>query len=117
MNEKKEFSYFKSGLAIGVSMGIIGGVAATFWHQKKRTVDADLVLENVKKAFLKEGPIEGSWIEFEKKPRRKFAIHSKTYTGGISRLEDGVMVQYEFTADAYTGTVIDVNRSKDEQNL
>ncbi|MBO6456034.1 peptidase, partial [Enterococcus faecalis] len=57
--------------------------------------------------------IEGSWIEFEKKPLRKFAIHSKTYTGGICRIEDDGIVQYEFTADAYTGTVIDIQRLKD----
>lgn len=113
MNEENELSYFKGGLAIGVSLGIISGIASTLWYQKQRTVDADLVLENVKEAFLKEGPIEGSWIEFEKKPLRKFAIHSKIYNGGISRLEDGVMVQYEFTADALTGTVIDVKRIKE----
>ncbi|MDU7009017.1 MAG: peptidase, partial [Enterococcus faecalis] len=51
--------------------------------------------------------------EFEKKPLRKFAIHSKTYTGGICRIEDDGIVQYEFTADAYTGTVIDIQRLKD----
>lgn len=113
MNEENELSYFKGGLAIGVSLGIISGIASTLWYQKKHTLDADLVLENVKDAFLKEGPIEGSWIEFGKKPLRKFAVHSKTYNGGISRLEDGIMVQYEFTADAFTGTVIDVKRIKD----
>lgn len=113
MNEENEFSYFKGGLAIGVSLGILSGVASTLWYQKKRTLDADLVLEDVKEAFLQEGPIEGSWIEFEKKPLRKFAIHSKTYHGGISRLEDGIMVQYEFVADAITGTVIDVTRIKE----
>ena len=58
-------------------------------------------------------PFKGSWIEFEKKPLRKFAIHSKTYTGGICRIEDDGIVQYEFTADAYTGTVIDIQRLKD----
>lgn len=112
MNNENELGYFKGGLVLGVSLGIIGGIASTLWYQKKRTIDADIVLENVKEAFLNEGPIEGSWIEFEQKPLRKFAIRSKTYTGGISRLEDGVRVQYEFIADAYTGTVIDVTRVK-----
>lgn len=113
MNDENELSYFKGGLALGVSVGILSGIASAMWYHKKRTMDADLVLEDVKEAFLKEGPIEGSWIEFEKKPLRKFAIHSKTYNGGISRLEDGNMVQYEFIADAYTGTVIDIKRLKD----
>jgi predicted small secreted protein len=30
------------------------------------------------------------------------------YYGGISRKEDGVLVQYEFIADAYTGTILDL---------
>lgn len=113
MNNENELSYFKGGLALGVSVGILSGIASTLWYNKKRTIDADLVLATIKEAFLKEGPIEGSWIEFEKKPLRKFAIHSKTYSGGISRLEDGKMIQYEFIADAYTGTVIDIKRLKD----
>lgn len=112
MDNENEISYFKGGLALGISLGIISGVASTLWYQTKHTMDADAVLENVKAAFLIEGPIEGSWIEFEKKPLRKFAIHSKTYSGGITRLEDGARIQYEFLADAYTGTVIDVKRIK-----
>ncbi|EFT98770.1 peptidase propeptide and YPEB domain protein [Enterococcus faecalis TX0043] len=113
MNEENELIYFKGGLALGVGLGLVGGIASTLFYHKKKTISADLVLENVKAAFLKEGPIEGSWIEFEKKPLRKFAIHSKTYTGGICRIEDDGIVQYEFTADAYTGTVIDIQRLKD----
>ena len=110
MGEENELSYFKGGLALGAGLGVVGGVLSTLWFQRNRTLDADLVLENIKDAFLKEGPIEGSWIEFEKKPLRKFAIHSKTYNGGISRIEDGSLVQYAFVADAQTGTVIDVTR-------
>ena len=110
MGEENELSYFKGGLLLGAGIGVLGGVFSTLWYQKRQTMDADLVLDNVKQAFLAEGPIEGSWIEFEKKPLRKFAIHSRTYNGGISRLEDGVLVQYEFVADAQTGTVIEVNR-------
>jgi len=110
MGEENELSYFKSGLALGAGLGVVSGVLSALWYQRNRTIDADFVLENVKDAFLKEGPIEGSWIEFEKKPLRKFAIHSKTYNGGISRVEDGSLVQYAFVADAQTGTVIEVTR-------
>lgn len=48
MNEENELTYFKGGLALGVGLGLVGGI-----------------------------------------------------------------VQYEFTADAYTGTVIDIQRLKD----
>ncbi|BAK20614.1 hypothetical protein MPTP_0115 [Melissococcus plutonius ATCC 35311] len=36
------------------------------------------------------------------------------YTGGICRFEDDELVHYEFLADAYTGTVVSVNRLKNE---
>lgn len=68
MNEENELTYFKGGLALGVGLGLVGGIASTLFYHKKKTISADLVLENVKAAFLKEGPIEGSWIEFEKSP-------------------------------------------------
>ena len=97
-------------LLIGLGIGVVSGVAGTIWYKNHKTIDADTVLENVKQAFLEEGPIEGSWIQFEKKPVQKFAIKSKIYTGGITRLEDDGLVQYEFTADAYTGTILDIYR-------
>ncbi|BCA86486.1 peptidase [Enterococcus saigonensis] len=112
MNNENEFSYFKGGLALGMSVGLVGGMASAFWLQQKRTLRADNVLHIVKEEFLKEGPIEGSWINFEKQPLRKFAIHSEGYEGGITRLEDDQLVTYEFLADAKTGTVLDVKRVK-----
>ncbi len=76
MGEENELSYFKNGPGNRCRwLGIVSGVLSTLWFQRNRTLDADFVLENIKDAFLKEGPIEGSWIEFEKKPLRKFAIH------------------------------------------
>ena len=68
--------------------------------KKKQSMNADDVLDQIKAAFLKEGPIEGSWINFEKQPLRKFAVTSQGYTGGITRTEDGQLITYEFLADA-----------------
>ncbi len=102
--------YFKNGLALGLGVGVLGGLASAFWYLNQKAMNADEVLSKIKEAFLKEGPIEGSWIQFEKKPLQKFAIKSKTYTGGITRKEDEELVQYEFIADAYTGTVLDIYR-------
>lgn len=110
MFEDEKYDYLGAGLLAGVVVGTIGGVVGALWFKKNKTINADVILENVKSAFLKEGPIEGSWIEFSKQPLQKFAIKSKTYTGGITRLEDLEMVQYEFIADAYTGTVLDIYR-------
>ncbi|WP_195495175.1 PepSY domain-containing protein [Enterococcus gallinarum] len=111
MINERPFNYFKNGLAIGVSVGFAGGIFSTLWMKKKQSMNADDVLDQIKAAFLKEGPIEGSWINFEKQPLRKFAVTSQGYTGGITRTEDGQLITYEFLADAKTGTVLDIQRS------
>lgn len=111
-NKNKEFYQhgLTTGVGIGLALGAIGGAALTYLYKKNRTLSADDILEKVKADFLQEGPIEGSWIHFKKEPLQKFAITSKTYTGGISRIEDGELAQYEFVADAYTGTILDIYR-------
>lgn len=114
MYEESEQAYFKGGLAVGLGLGLLSGVATALWYNRNKTMSADEVLATIKEAFLDEGSIEGSWISFEKEPTRKFAIHSKAYRGGISRIEDGEVVYYEFLADAYTGTVLDISRKKEQ---
>ncbi|MBF8808595.1 MAG: peptidase [Enterococcus lacertideformus] len=112
MYEECESSNFKSGLAIGIGLGLLSGITSMIWYQSKKTLSADQVLKQIKESFLEEGSIEGSWISFEKEPIIKFAIHSKAYRGGISRIEDGEIICYEFLADAYTGTVLEISRKK-----
>ena len=109
MENENQLSLFKGGLVLGLGVGLVGGVASTLWVKKRQRLSADAVLNTVKGAFLKEG----SWINFEKQPLRKFAVHSEGYTGGITRLEDGKLVSYEFLADAKTGTVLDIQRLKE----
>jgi predicted small secreted protein len=110
MINERPFNYFKNGLAIGVGVGLASGIFSTLWMKNKQSLRADDVLEQIKGAFLEEGPIEGSWINFEKQPLRKFAVTSQGYTGGITRTEDGQLITYEFLADAKTGTVLDIKR-------
>ncbi|AQP54096.1 peptidase [Vagococcus penaei] len=113
-NQKNAKDFYSKGLStgvgIGLTIGMISGAIATYFYKKNKTLSADDILEIVKTAFLQEGPIEGSWIHFKKEPSQKFAIKTKVYTGGISRIEDGELVQYEFVADAYTGSIIDIYR-------
>ncbi len=111
-NKNKEFYQhgLTTGMGIGLAVGAIGGAALAYFYKKNKTLSADDILERVKADFLQEGPIEGSWIHFKKEPFQKFAVQSKTYTGGISRIEDGELAQYEFLADAYTGTILDIYR-------
>lgn len=77
---------------------------------KRQTISADTILENLKNHFREEGPIDGSWIEMTKVPWKKFAYETSVYYGGISRVEENKLVQYEFIADAYTGSLIDIYR-------
>ena len=77
---------------------------------KKQAIHADSILEDIKSQFREEGPIDGSWIELTKVPWKKFAYTTDVYYGGISRLEENILVQYEFIADAYTGSLIDLYR-------
>ena len=111
MENEHPLHYFKNGLTIGLGLGFAGGIFSTIWLKKRQAMNADDVLDNIKAEFIKEGPIEGSWINFEKQPLRKFAITSQGYTGGITRTEDGQLVTYEFLADAHTGTVLDIQRA------
>ena len=39
---------------------------------------------------------------------QKHALKTKIYRGGIMRTRDGERQQFEFIADAYTGSVLDV---------
>ena len=43
-----------------------------------------------------------------KVPWEKYNYQTKVYYGGISRFEEGKITQYEFIADAYTGSVMDI---------
>ncbi|EUJ32864.1 hypothetical protein MFLO_06234 [Listeria floridensis FSL S10-1187] len=71
-------------------------------------ISGDVILENVKDAFKKEGPIEGSWIQLKKQHYKKYAIDTYVYHGGITAIREGEKKQFEFIADAKTGTVIDI---------
>lgn len=90
-----------SGIVIGASL-------TALCMGRKRKVNGDKILETVKKMFLADGPIEGSWIELHPVPLTRFSSETDVYYGGISRKEDDELVQYEFIADAYTGTVLDI---------
>ncbi|WP_413509589.1 hypothetical protein [Carnobacterium maltaromaticum] len=78
--------------------------------QKKKVIHGDEILDTVKNLFLEEGPIEGSWIELKRVPLRKFAFKTEVYYGGVSRIEEDQLMQYEFIADAHTGSILDLYR-------
>jgi predicted small secreted protein len=100
---------------LGAAVGAIGGYAATQIVSQKTKVSPEKVLEQVKKQFKQNGTISGSWIHMVAEPYEKQHIQYQVYKGGISKNQDGLNEQYEFIADALTGTLLDVNKITEDQ--
>ena len=62
---------FLAGVLTGVAAGIVVSEAIDRVNQN---VSADSVLKNVKDAFKKEGPIDGSWIVMKTEPYKTMSL-------------------------------------------
>ncbi len=93
---------------LGAAVGLIGGYVTKEILSQNINVSPEKVLENVKKQFKQHGPISGSWIHMEAEPYEKQQIAYHVYKGGISKNNNGTNEQFEFIADAQTGTILDV---------
>ncbi|WP_153730937.1 PepSY domain-containing protein [Sporosarcina obsidiansis] len=98
---------FLAGILTGVAAGVVVNEA---FNKLNEQVPADNVLKKVKEAFKEEGPIDGSWIVMKPEPYTNHVISMEVYRGGVSRMKDGRLEQYEFAADAKTGTVVELVR-------
>lgn len=110
---RKIRGYFKmnwKAFFLGTAAGLIGGYAIKEVFSNKINVSPEKVLEQVKNHFKQQGPISGSWIYMKAEPYEKSKIHYEVYKGGISKHHNGKTEQYEFIADASTGTILDVNQ-------
>ncbi|MBE1554353.1 hypothetical protein [Sporosarcina limicola] len=96
---------FLAGVLTGVAAGFIVNEAI---DRVNPNVAADSVLNTIKVAFKSEGPIDGSWIVMKTEPYKNNVITMNVYRGGISRIKDGELEQFEFTADAKTGTIVEL---------
>ncbi len=96
-------------LMIGFSTGIAAGfLIREVAHRIEPTKPAELVLHGIKESFKTEGPIDGSWIYMKAEPFQRHAVSTNVYRGGISRVREGEVEQFEFCADARTGTIVDL---------
>ncbi|WP_264738800.1 PepSY domain-containing protein [Cytobacillus firmus] len=93
---------------LGVGVGLASGYAARELLSQKTSVSPEKALANAKDAFKQEGPISGSWIHMKAEPYEKGHLKYQVYKGGISRFSGEEAEQYEFIADAETGTILDV---------
>lgn len=49
MYEKEQLNNFKGGIAIGIGIGLLSGVASTLLIKNKQNLSADLILQRIKK--------------------------------------------------------------------
>ncbi|MCM3587919.1 PepSY domain-containing protein [Mesobacillus maritimus] len=94
---------------LGVSTGVAGAYLVKEATARKENVAPEQILEKVKNAFKKEGPITGSWINMTTETYFRFPIEHQVYKGGITRNLSGQSEQYEFIADAKTGTILETS--------
>ncbi|MCM3725442.1 hypothetical protein M3226_06985 [Neobacillus cucumis] len=93
---------------LGAAVGIVGGYVTKEILTQKTNVSPERVLGAVKKHLQPKGSILGSWIHMEAEPYDKNQMTYIVYKGGISQNTDGNIQQYEFIADAQTGTLLDL---------
>lgn len=98
---------FCAGVLTGIAAGIVVNEVI---DRANPNVSPDLVLGNVKDAFKKEGPIDGSWIVMKTEPFKNGLIEMDVYRGGVSRITEGDFEQFEFAADAKTGTIVELEK-------
>lgn len=110
MSNKNHFSPLKTGLLIGAGIGLAAGISSTLWIKNRQTKNPQQILDQIKKSFISEGPIEGSWIEHEPVFIDHIVQETKAYSGGIVRYEEDTLVVYEFLADAHSGTILNISQ-------
>lgn len=95
---------------LGIGIGLASGYAAGKLLTHPRLVSPEKVLANAKRLFKQSGPISGSWIYMKPQSYQKEGLTFTVYKGGISKRENGQLLQYQFVADAKTGRIMDVEK-------
>lgn len=98
-------------VTLGAS-GAIGFLAGKLFG--KRPFSANRALKIIRNDFSREGTITGSWIDHRQIPFQRYAVKTSAYQGGLTRLEDGNPVNYEFKVDAYTGSLLELKRLEND---
>lgn len=88
--------------------GAVIGAASVLLYKENRPKKPGVVLEEARRHFARQGSIEGSWINYETTEYPHLPGNPLAYTGGISRLEEGKLVQYHFVCDAYSGEILTI---------
>lgn len=98
-------------LALGVVTGLAAAVVAKeVTNRVAPHKSANEVLNIVKEQFKKQAPIDGSWVYMKPETYTNGYAEVPVYKGGISRVVNGEMENYEFAADAKTGFILELQQ-------
>lgn len=100
-------SPWKFSATLGIS-SVAGFILGQLIGNRKQS--ASRILKMIRHDFKQEGPVIGSWVDSQAKPYQRYAVKAIVYHGGITRLEDGRPVNYQFIADAHTGSLLELKR-------
>lgn len=91
-----------------LATGVLIGSASVLLYKENRPKRPGVVLEQARLEFSKQGSVEGSWIDYEAVEYAAIPSKPLVYMGGISRLENGKLAQYQFACDIYSGEILDL---------
>ena len=94
---------------LGTAAGFAAGYATKQLLDQSSKPSPDKVLAQVKETVKKDGNIYGSWILMKPENYSKNDLDYEVYKGGITRNTEGKREQFEFVADASTGTILELN--------
>lgn len=96
---------------IGAACGLAAGAITTAILTNQTLVSSEEVLHKIKKLLNEHGRITGSWIMTKPEIVERNSLSYRAYRGGITCIEDHTSVNYEFLADAKTGTVLELKEA------
>lgn len=95
-------------LILGIAAGFACGYATKQVLEQSGPPSPERILDIVKASVKKDGKIYGSWILMKPETYQKYDLDYEVYKGGITRSMNNTQEQFEFVADATTGTIIDL---------
>lgn len=99
----------RTAFLIGAAAGAAAAVLIQKQTSESKNTPPEKVLKQIKELFKQQGPINGSWIQMKPEDYAHNGFQVLVYKGGISRPGKTGNEQFEFAADAKTGTLLNVD--------
>jgi predicted small secreted protein len=97
------------------SLSISLGIAIGLLVQKQlddKTLSAEKALSKVKQAVKQKHQIDGSWIHMTPEQIERHGLDYDVYKGGLTLTKNDQVKHYDFTADAETGSVLELSSNE-----